>query len=493
MTNEQILIFLTDEEACQLLERTLSDSGYQITKVKDRNTFQTLYKAKPPGLIILGESLSGKIGNAHPDNDQRFSGLELVDNLRESHPTLPIILLAEEQPESLAIDALRLGVADILYPPLLPSDILQAIRDAYQRHQRIEKWARLTFKQKSNTLGKRLSDAEIEQSKLSSIITKIEDGVIIVDTDGCLMLINQSAREAFELDEGNLIGKPIKDAIHSNELIEIFNVERLTTPYRTEISLPDGRVLNAHFTPIPEIGLAVTMQDITHLKELDQIKNEFVSMVSHDLRSPLTAILGYVELIERVGPVTEEQRNFIRRVETGVYSITALIDELLDLGRIEAGLDDRKEPIPLDTVIRSTVESLRQRAKRKAQKIAIEIQEDLPKVLGNPIRLRQMLSNLIANAIKYSPKDGIVGVHTQVENGQIIIQVIDNGVGIPLKDQPHIFDKFYRTSNLPDDTSGTGLSLAIVKSIVENHGGRIWVESTPGEGTTFFVVLPALG
>jgi len=235
------------------------------------------------------------------------------------------------------------------------------------------------------------------------------------------------------------------------------------------------------------------MQDITHLKELDQIKNEFVSMVSHDLRSPLTAILGYVELIERVGPVTEEQRNFIRRVETGVYSITALIDELLDLGRIEAGLDDRKEPIPLDTVIRSTVESLRQRAKRKAQKIAIEIQEDLPKVLGNPIRLRQMLSNLIANAIKYSPKDGIVGVHTQVENGQIIIQVIDNGVGIPLKDQPHIFDKFYRTSNLPDDTSGTGLSLAIVKSIVENHGGRIWVESTPGEGTTFFVVLPALG
>lgn len=334
---------------------------------------------------------------------------------------------------------------------------------------------------------------EAEQKKLTTLISKVKDGIIVLDQDMRLLLINQSARQAFGLDDADLTKKPIEDIFQNNELLELLSQDKPTTPFRSEVSLLDGRVLNAQITPIPEIGLAVTLQDITQLKELDQMKNDFVSMVSHDLRSPLTAILGYVALIERVGPVTDDQKRFIHLVDTSVQNVTTLIDELLDLGRIEAGLDDRREPVQFEALIHHTVESLGHRIEKKSQTIELDIQPDLPQVFGNPIRLRQMLSNLLGNAIKYSPEGDQIKLSAGTENGQVILQISDNGIGIPLAEVTDIFNKFYRASNVPEGIPGTGLGLAIVKSIIENHGGRIWVDSTPGQGAVFSVVLPDIG
>ena len=206
------------------------------------------------------------------------------------------------------------------------------------------------------------------------------------------------------------------------------------------------------------------MQDITYLKELDRIKSDFVSTVSHDLRSPLTAILGYVELIDRVGAVNEQQKEFIHRVQISVQNITSLINDLLDLGRIEAGFDVRKEVVPFSAIISYAVDGLHGRATDKAQQLTVDVAEGLPQVLGNPVRLRQMINNLLGNAIKYTPPNGQVNVSARAEGGQIILQVKDNGPGIPPADQPYIFDKFYRASNAPLDTPGTGLGLAITVS-----------------------------
>jgi two-component system NtrC family sensor kinase len=197
-----------------------------------------------------------------------------------------------------------------------------------------------------------------------------------------------------------------------------------------------------------------------------------------------------VELIDRVGPVNEQQREFIRRVQISVHSITALINDLLDLGRIEAGFDVRKEIVPISPIIHYAIDGLRGRASEKSLEMRVEIRDDLPHVLGNPVRLRQMASNLVSNAIKYTPAGGNISISAHAEDGQIILQVADNGPGIPANDQPYIFDKFYRASNVPLDAPGTGLGLAIVKSIVENHLGRIWVDSALGQGTVFTVVLP---
>ena len=331
---------------------------------------------------------------------------------------------------------------------------------------------------------------EVERKKLETILTHVEDCVIVVDPDGRLVLANQTARAAFGIQDANPVGKPARDLFQHLDLLEIITDEKRSHPSRSEISLEDGRVFNAQLTTIPDVGLAITMQDITHLKELDRIKSDFVSTVSHDLRSPLTAILGYVELIDRVGPVTEQQREFIHRVQFSVNNITALINDLLDLGRIEAGFDTRKEIVPLGAIINYAIEGLRSRLAEKDQDLVTEIAPKLPTVLGNPVRLRQLMGNLIGNAIKYTPAHGKITVHADAEEGQIIIQISDNGPGIPTTDQPYIFDKFYRGSNVPMDIPGTGLGLEIVKSIVDNHQGRIWVDSNVGQGTTFTVVLP---
>ncbi len=334
------------------------------------------------------------------------------------------------------------------------------------------------------------SKTEVERNKLEAILTQVEDGVLVTDFDGRVILINQTAREVFQIADQDLRGKNVQDIIQHTDLLEIFTDQKRLYPSRNEITLQDGRVFNAQVTPIPEVGLAITMQDITHLKELDRIKSEFVSTVSHDLRSPLTAILGYVELIDRVGPTNDVQREFIRRVQFSVNNITALINDLLDLGRIEAGHDSQKEIVPLGALLQYSIDGLRSRTEEKQQALTLSVDPDLPNMLGNPTRLRQMISNLIGNAIKYTQPGGKIDVRATVAEGQLIFEISDNGPGIPPGDQPFIFDKFFRGSNVNSDTQGTGLGLAIVKSIVENHQGRIWMSSTLGAGTCFTVVLP---
>ncbi len=254
--------------------------------------------------------------------------------------------------------------------------------------------------------------------------------------------------------------------------------------------MDDGRVMNAKLTKIPEVGLALTMQDITHLKELDRIKSDFVSTVSHDLRSPLTAILGYVDLITRVGPVNDRQDEFIKRVQVSVRNITALINDLLELGRIEFGFDARKEFVPLPAIIQYSLDSLGSSIMEKRHEILVDAPDDVDKVFGDPTRLRQLFDNLLSNAIRYTPMDGQIRISLRSENNQVILQIQDTGPGIPASDQPYIFDKFYRASNIEQDIPGSGLGLAIVKTVVENHQGRVWVDSILGQGSTFTVVFP---
>jgi two-component system NtrC family sensor kinase len=332
--------------------------------------------------------------------------------------------------------------------------------------------------------------SEVEREKLETILGGIGDGVIVVGTDRRVILANQPAIEAFNVLEHEIIHKPIEQVFQHQQLIEMLQDKELETPYRCELTLDDGRVMNSQLTKIPDVGLAVTMQDITHLKELDRIKSDFVSTVSHDLRSPLTAILGYVDLISRVGPVTDRQDEYIKRVQVSVRNITVLINDLLELGRIESGFDARKEFVPLPEIVQYSIDSLRSGLTDKKHELLVDISDDMNKVFGDPTRLRQLIDNLLSNAIRYTSPGGQIRVFLTSENDQLILQVQDNGSGIPATDQPYIFDKFYRASNVDQEIPGSGLGLAIVKTIVENHQGRVWVDSNLGQGSIFTVVLP---
>ena len=329
-----------------------------------------------------------------------------------------------------------------------------------------------------------------ERNKLETVLTRIQDGVIVVDVDQRMVMANQAAQSAFNLPGQPVIGRQFKDVFAQPELLELIDSANKSLSNRVEISVEDGRVFNAQLTPIPDVGLAITMHDITYLKKLDRIKSDFVSTVSHDLRSPLTAIMGYVELIERAGVINDMQRDFIRRVQVSVQNITTLVDDLLNLGRIEAGFDARKESINLGQLIYYSAEGFKKQLTDNGHHLQLELPNTFPPIFANPVQFRQMIDNLLDNAIKYTAPGGTITIHGTVEQNQIILQFHDSGIGIPALDLPYIFDKFYRASNVNGDVTGTGLGLAIVKSIVESHDGRIWVDSTLGQGTTFTVVLP---
>lgn len=332
------------------------------------------------------------------------------------------------------------------------------------------------------------SASEAERRKLETILTRVENGVIVVDLDDRLMIMNQSARETVGVN-GDWAGRYVSDVVKDPRLLSMFAATgRLSR--REEIELDDGRVFSAQRTPIEGIGQAIVMQDISKLKELDRIKSEFVTAVSHDLRSPLTAILGYIELVQRSGELNPQQLEFVRKAQLSVGQITDLVSNLLDLGRIEAGLDEAKELTPVTMLARYALESMRSSAAAKGLELHSELPDDLPMVWGAPIRLRQMFGNLIDNAIKYTPAGGQITIAAKQEGQQVILTVQDNGVGVPVADQPFLFDRFFRGSNAPPDSQGTGLGLSIVKSIVDNHGGRVWVDSQPNVGTIFNVVLP---
>ena len=204
----------------------------------------------------------------------------------------------------------------------------------------------------------------------------------------------------------------------------------------------------------------------------------------------MTAILGYIELLDRAGPINELQRDFINRVQTSVHSITSLVNDLLNLGRIESGFDTRKETISLSDILNSSLTSVEERLKKGSLTLSKNYKLDLPPLYGNPIQIRQMVDNLLDNAITYTPEGGKIKVEAQVDGKQLILLVSDTGNGIPALDMPYIFDKFYRASNTSSDFPGSGLGLSIVKSIIETHQGRIWVDSTIDKGTNVTVVLP---
>lgn len=335
-------------------------------------------------------------------------------------------------------------------------------------------------------------ESENERSKLEVTINNIQDGVILLDEENKIILLNPAVRRIFGLSLGDLLAKPVLEVITHNDFAVLLTSIRQDNPLKTqEVVFEDGRVFNYQYTPIPEIGSVITLEDISHLKMLDRLKSDFIHTISHDLRSPLTAIMGYIELLDRVGPLNDQQKQFVRHVQNSAQNITALVNDLLDLGRIEAGFDTRKDEVSLEQILQFTVENLGRQISDKKLDFNVNVDPDLPALRGNPIRLRQMVDNLLVNAVKYTPEAGKVTINLRREDSQVIFEVSDTGVGIPATDQPHIFEKFYRASNAPKGTPGTGLGLAIVRSIVENHQGRIWVQSNVGVGTKFVVVLPA--
>lgn len=473
--SDLVLLALDDEQIIQLFERALSAVSYRVAIARDRAALEKSLQGSSPALLIISQNFDGE------------NVVDVAAEVLERFPTLPVLLLLMHDSPGIVKKAIHLGVSDCLYAPLHVEDITKTVENSIKRANRIGDWTRREVKRTTESLKQRVDELQ----KLDTIVEHIDDGVILLDEQQNLLLINPAARRAFGLwQDDSVKGKPVSEVLSHPDLKALLGENLHSSVPHNEILFEDGRVLSAQCTPIPRVGMAITLQDITYLKQIDRLKSEFVHTVSHDLRSPLTAILGYVDLLDRVGTVNEKQREFIKRIQNSVQSITALVNDLLDLGRIEAGYDTQKEIVPLEGVLRYALETLGGQISDKKLNLHLHLPTDIPQMRGNPIRLRQMLDNLIGNAIKYTPEGGEVAIKMEAQNDQVILRITDTGPGIPPADQPHIFEKFYRASNVPKGVGGSGLGLAIVKSIVDNHQGRIWVESLLGQGSSFTVVLP---
>lgn len=334
---------------------------------------------------------------------------------------------------------------------------------------------------------------EVERSRLRALMERATEVILIADEQEHLLLWSESARALFDIpDEAR--GQPIQEVITQPDLLDLLqeaseNGENL----HAELALDGERVFNTQLTYVTGLGGVVIMQDITHLKELDRLKSEFVSMVSHDLRTPLTTIQGYVALLDKAGPLNEMQAQFIEKALGSLSYITELISDLLDIGRIEAGYDIDMAPLCFDVLIEETCDEMIPQAAEADITLRCSC-EDVPLwVNGSASRLRQVVENLISNAIKYNRPGGWVEVTTRDNDGCVIVSVSDNGLGISNEEQARIFERFYRVER-PEtsDIQGTGLGLAIVKSVVDRHNGRVWVKSELGKGSTFSFVLPLM-
>ncbi len=333
---------------------------------------------------------------------------------------------------------------------------------------------------------------EVERTKLETVLREAQGAIIVVDEHDNILLVNDAATKTLGLDQSDLLHCPADEVIPHAALCSLFTeVHDTGKATRSEVPLDDGRTFNAQVTPISGVGRVLMMQDITHLKELDRIKSEFVTAVSHDLRTPLTTIQGYIELLPRAGSLSAQQHEFILRARQSMETIISLINTFLDIDRLEAGLEMELEPCNLIQIIESEIETFRFQFEKKNQEMRWEPPRTLSRVEGNPHRLRQVVHNLLSNAIKYTPEGGWISVSAEDDDGHVVVHVADNGIGIPPAQQPYIFDKFYRVES--DQTlgiAGSGLGLAIVKTVVDKHNGRVWVESRPGLGSVFSFILP---
>lgn len=342
--------------------------------------------------------------------------------------------------------------------------------------------------------------AEGGRRRLAAILTSTNDAVLVTDHDDFVLLVNPAAERAFNIAADTVVGRKINGVDLAPALKQVFEKPLSDSEgLAEEVPLPDGRTLYASVSTIlsadgERIGRVAVMRDITHFKELDELKSEFVATVSHDLRAPLTFMRGYATMLPMVGKLSDKQSEYVEKILQGVGQMSELIDDLLNLGRVEAGVGLERKPCHLGAILVEAVDGMRARASAKGVTLRLESAEGVAVISGDTALLRQAVSNLVDNAIKYTPSGGMVTVGLSMREGHTLIRVADTGIGIAPDDQVRLFEKFYRIKRRDTaDIPGTGLGLAIVKSIVERHGGRVWVESELNQGSTFYISLPLDG
>jgi len=343
--------------------------------------------------------------------------------------------------------------------------------------------------------------AEEERDKTLAIITNFADGLLVFDPENKLSLVNSQAEEFFDVKGKDIIGRPILElsTFPTLEPLVALVGKEIKGVFRKELLITEKLTLEVSTVPVmsekEKLGTLVILHDITREKIIEKMKTEFVSIAAHQLRTPLSAIKWTLRMVldGDFGPITEEQRDFMEKTYSSNERMITLINDLLDVARIEEGRYLYKPILTnLESVVQFVINSYKDEIKRKKLKLEFKKPEKkLPQVTVDVEKIRLAIQNLFDNAIRYTPSGGQVTISLKSGKKEIECSVKDTGVGIPKDQKERVFTKFFRGANvLRMETEGTGLGLFITKNIIEAHGGKIWFESKEGKGSTFYFTLP---
>ncbi len=339
-----------------------------------------------------------------------------------------------------------------------------------------------------------------DRNLMAAVLSSMTDGVVVADEHGIVRLVNQAGGRLISADPERLAGRALIEALRDHELVNLY--EEALQEDRPKTALVRfglrRRQIQAVAVPLSgetlRTGGLLILHDITELRQAETIRQEFVANVSHELRTPLATLKALVETLEE-GALDDHEtaRDFLNKMHVEVDDLTQLVRELLELSRIESGQEImRFEPHDPRQLLVEAAGRLQAQAERAGLTIEVLAPADLPPALVAAEKIQQALINLIHNAIKFTNPNGRIILNASLANSTITFSVTDTGVGIPVEDVNRIFERFYKADK-SRSSGGTGLGLAIAKHIVQAHGGRIWVESQVGRGSTFYFTAPAAG
>ncbi|MBN1351428.1 response regulator [candidate division KSB1 bacterium] len=492
MTQTRVLVVDDEEMIRKGCKKILSDMGMEVDMAENGKAGVELLQKNVYDMALVDLMMPG------------MDGIEFLQHVQQIDEKIVAIVITGYATIESAIKAVKSGAYDYLSKPFTPDELRTIITKGLQRRRLLIE-ADLLRKERDRNLLEIAS----ERSRTASIINCMGEGLIATNRMGLLVLINPVARKMLRLKNEAIIEKPIKNNLKNEELenliLSTLNnglTEETIITKEIEFDKILEQVYSITLAPIQEengeiLGLVAVLRDISEVKKIERMKSEFVRLVSHELKAPIGAIEGYLNLIVD-GLVHEQDKErfyaIIRKSRDKAVALQKLIRDLLDLSSIDAGQVARHlEPLNLKKLLVEVTDFMQNEAAQKAINIQLIAPDNLPLTRGDKDDLFRLFLNLISNAIKYNRQNGHVSIGIEVEGSFLMTLVQDTGIGMKKEDLHNIFKDFFRANNeFTRKVSGTGLGLPIAKKIVESHHGYIEVESEYGRGSTFRVYLPIL-